>query len=373
MMNNIGLYIHIPFCVQKCKYCDFCSFEKTTKKEREDYTRALCNEILKKAKTVKNRRVDTVFFGGGTPSLLSCEQLSSIFSLLRENYEIDENAEITLELNPATADKEKLLCLFSLGVNRLSIGMQSSSDRELCALGRIHTAEDFISTYRAARDVGFSNINADVMYGIPHQTKQSFSHTLDTLIECGCEHISAYGLKIEEGTPFYSMRDRLSLPDEDEEFEMYLLAAEKLTNAGYSHYEISNYAKNGYQSRHNLRYWRAEEYLGFGVAAYSYIDGERYGNERDIEKYKEKNGICEKTDTERINDRESEYIMLRLRLREGISDVGFLSEFGVLFSEKYKKQLEKFLPTEYMEIKDGRYFLTDRGMYVSNSILLEFI
>ena len=376
MMNNIGIYIHVPFCVQKCKYCDFCSFEKTSEKEREDYTCALCNELVKKAKDAKKRRVDTVFFGGGTPSLLSNDQLARIFSCLRENYEIEENAEITLELNPATANKEKFQFLLSLGVNRLSIGMQSSSDGELSALGRIHTAEDFLSTFRAAREAGFHNINADVMYGIPHQTKESFSRTLDTLIAGDCEHISAYGLKIEENTPFFRIRDSLPLPTEDEEYEMYLLAAEKLKDAGYTHYEISNYAKNGKECLHNLRYWRAEEYLGFGVAAYSYFDGVRYGNERDIEEYIKNNGCCEKTDVEEIKtekDRESEYIMLRFRLHEGICESDFATKFGVSFKEKYQIQLEKFLSSEYMKKEDERYFLTDKGMYVSNSILLEFI
>ncbi len=373
MNKNIGLYIHVPFCIQKCRYCDFCSFEKTSRKERDAYARALCREIEKEAERVPSRTVDTVFFGGGTPSLLSRESLESIFFSLRKSYKIDENAEITLELNPATVDREKLRYLRSLGVNRLSIGMQSGSDRELRALGRIHSREDFLRTFFDAREVGFDNINADVMYGIPHQTAESLSDTLDTLIGCGCEHISAYSLKIEEGTPFYLERDTLPLPSEDEEYEMYLTCVEKLGTAGYTHYEISNYAKNGRECRHNLRYWRGEEYLGFGVAAYSYLDGVRCGNGYDIKEYIEKNGTTEKTDIDRVDDRESEYIMLHLRMKEGICDADFCLEFGELFSEKYSAPLKKFLKTEYMEQNNGRYFLTDKGMYVSNSILLEII
>jgi oxygen-independent coproporphyrinogen-3 oxidase len=278
-------------------------------------------------------------------------------------------------MNPATAEKEKLKHFRQLGINRLSIGMQSSDARELSCLGRVHSYSDFLTTFQDAREARFDNINADVMYGIPHQSIDSFKKTLTSLISLSPEHISAYSLKIEEGTPFYTVRDTLLLPSEEEEYEMYCLCHDMLSSAGYTHYEISNYAKDEKHSRHNLKYWHGEEYLGFGVAAYSYFDAKRYGNTDSISEYIEKNGRCEHIDIDTLTpcDIESEYIMLRLRLREGIDDTDFLLRFGVKFSEKYARQIDKFLHTEYMKCENGRYFLTDEGMYVSNSILIEFI
>lgn len=375
MNNSIGIYVHVPFCVQKCKYCDFCSFDKSTQDVRADYVSALCSELEREAACVRERTVDTVFFGGGTPSLLSICELDKMLSVLHKNYNVQKNAEITLEMNPATANKEKMKSMHQMGINRVSIGMQSSDDKELELLGRIHTYSDFLRTFDDARAAGFDSINADVMYGIPSQTLSSLEKTLSSLTSLSLDHVSAYSLKIEEGTPFYSMRSELSLPCEDEEYGMYLLCTQMLSDAGYSHYEISNYAKKGKQSRHNLKYWRAEEYLGFGVSAYSYLDSKRYGNSRDISDYIKNGGRCTHTDVDELdtNDKMSEYIMLAFRLREGVSEAEFYSRFGVSFSEKYESQLNKFLNSEYMKHEDGRYFLTDKGMYVSNSILVEFI
>ncbi len=375
MNKELGIYIHVPFCVQKCRYCDFCSFEKSEQSTRKDYVDALCNELVQASERAKGRTVDTVFFGGGTPSLLSLDEIHKISHTLHKYYSVTQDAEITLEMNPATANREKLRALREMGINRLSIGVQSSHDSELALLGRIHTYSDFLHGYDDARACGFDNINADVMYGIPDQTSDSFCATLSSIAGLGVEHISAYGLKIEQGTPFYFERDTLRLPSEDEEYEMYQLCAEMLSRSGYSHYEISNYAKDTRQCRHNLKYWRGQEYLGFGISAYSYFDSKRYGNASDLDGYISSEGKPCTVDVECLDEceREREYIMLRLRLREGVSDENFCSEFGVRFSEKYDSVLNKFLNSEYMESADGRYFLTDKGMYVSNSILAELL
>ena len=338
---------------------------------RRQYTLALCRELEKEAERVKGRAVDTVFFGGGTPSLLSCADISLLLDTLAKHYCVKKDAEISMEINPATADVQKLSCIKSAGVNRLSIGMQSAHDCELAALGRIHTHKDFLCTYENARRVGFDNINADVMYGIPNQTCESFHETLKALVSLDCDHVSAYALKIEEGTPFYRDRHTLVLPTEDQEYEMYLDCIKTLACAGFEHYEISNYAKKDKKCRHNLRYWRAGEYLGFGVAAYSYFDGVRYGNGSDVDDYI-KNG-AHIIDRDLVSDKESEYIMLRFRLREGVCREEFKKLFGVDFAEKYRDPIERMTHLGYMKINDGRYFLSDSGMYVSNSVLLEFI
>lgn len=373
--KSVGLYIHIPFCLKRCNYCDFCSYDKLSDADKDAYTGALCAELERESPLLDGYRVDTVFFGGGTPSLLSNEQMENIFSALRKNYICDKDIEISLEINPATAKKEKLELMKSLGVNRLSIGMQSANDEELRLLGRAHNKNDFQTTYNLARSVGFDNINVDLMYGIPNQTAKTFERTLDYAVSLDCEHLSVYGLKIEEGTPFHTKRDSLILPDEDEEYQMYINCAEKLSSVGFLHYEISNYAKKGRECKHNLRYWRDCEYIGFGVSAYSYFNRKRYGNSYDIKKYIENKGECEKINLENIGEkeREYEYIMLALRLREGIRDRDFYSRFGVLFSEKYEKPIKSFENSEFFRVDNGRFYLTDKGMYVSNSIICDFL
>jgi oxygen-independent coproporphyrinogen-3 oxidase len=378
MMTNkksLGLYIHIPFCVKKCNYCDFCSSDRIGQEDKRAYVNALCLELERESEKAKNYEVDTVFFGGGTPSLLSSSQLDAIFRILHNSYAVSPDAEISMEVNPATVDREKLSFIKSLGVNRLSIGMQSLNENELKILGRAHSEKDFYSAYDDARGVGFSNLNVDLMYGIPEQTLSSFERTLKGVVSLKAEHISAYSLKIEENTPFYRMKNELSLPDEDEEYAMYLSCADTLTRAGYSHYEISNYAKEGRECKHNLRYWRGLEYLGFGASAYSFFEGKRYGNPSLVSEYTEKNGECEKTDIEELSlrDEEYEYIMLAFRLREGVSDVEFARRFGIPFSEKYKEIIKKLEKSEFFLSKEGRFYLTDRGMYVSNSILCELL
>ena len=377
MMNKdgIGLYIHIPFCVKKCNYCDFCSFDALKAEDKDLYVSALCNELTHEFEALHGRTVDTVFFGGGTPSLLNEKQFENIFSVIGKYYNRTDSAELSAEINPATASMEKLRFMRSLGINRLSIGMQSLNDNELSLLGRAHTAKDFYSCFENARNSGFDNINVDLMYGIPEQTLSSFERTLDLTLSLGSEHISAYALKIEEGTPFFKSRASLSLPDEDSEYNMYMLCAEKMKGAGYSHYEISNYAKVGRECRHNLRYWKDLEYIGVGVSAYSYFNNKRYGNTNNIADYISNSGICQKVNIEKIGEREREYeyIMLALRLGCGIDDVEFKKLFGVSFFEKYDSAVRMFENSEYAEKTGTNFHLTDKGMYVSNSIIYEFL
>ena len=280
-MKEIGVYIHIPFCIRKCNYCDFCSFAGR-ENDFFSYTEELCRRIELFASQTQKRRAETVYFGGGTPTLLPIECFAMLFDAIKTHFELDGSAEITVECNPATVDGEYLRSLRVLGVNRLSIGAQSANENELELLGRLHSFEDLCISFDCARRARFDNISVDLMYGIPEQTIESFSNTLEKTLSLEPDHISAYGLKIEDGTRFGAMRDTLVLPDEDEEFEMYTLCRKMLEAHGYERYEISNFSKIGKESRHNLRYWELEDYIGFGVAAHSCVDGVRFGNSRDI-------------------------------------------------------------------------------------------
>ena len=372
MKSTLGLYLHIPFCIQKCLYCDFCSFPRVTEELMRDYSREIRRRLVASAPRCADRAVDTVYFGGGTPTLLPISCFEEILACIREHYPLTEDCEITCECNPASADGTYLAALRRLGVNRLSIGLQSAHERELRALGRAHSAEDFRAIFLDARRAGFDNISADVMYGIPHGTPESLGRTLDFLLDLSPEHISAYGLKIEEGTPFDTMRERLPLPDEDTEWEMYRLLSDRLEAAGYRKYEISNFAKRGSESRHNLRYWLGEEYLGFGVAAYSYFGGERFGSSRDLSSFLTGEDITEERIALSPLDRRNEYLMLRLRLSEGISEEEFSARFGVSLSSLYPP-LEERIKGGFLKREEGRISFTDQGFFVSNTILSEML
>ncbi len=371
--DKIGLYVHTPLCLKKCNYCDFCSYPVAGADWRGLYIDKITAEI--ESYNGKNIKLDTIFFGGGTPSLLTAAEFKRICNSINNTFEIDENVEVTLEANPKTFIRENLKEYISCGVNRLSIGLQSIHENELKILGRIHNFDDFIIGYNLARDMGIKNINVDLMYGIPAQTKESFSKTLDCVLSLKPEHISLYGLILEEGTPFWEIKNELNIPNEDEECDMYYIAAEKLRSNGYSHYEISNYAKDGYKSRHNLKYWHSQEYIGVGVSAYSYFNGERYGNSSDISEY-----LSEKS--KKYNYREAidrttemyEYVMLGLRLKEGISLLNYKEYFGEDFmnAERIEK-ISKYINLDYMIIDQDRISLTERGFYISNSILTELL
>jgi oxygen-independent coproporphyrinogen-3 oxidase len=300
--------------------------------------------------------------------------VDDIIRAAKNLFRVEEDAEITLEANPATADAEKLLALRRAGVNRLSVGVQSLSDTELSALGRRHSAKDALSFLESARRAGFTNINVDLMLGIPHQTEMTLRDTLSHILAFSPEHISAYSLMLEEGTPLYEKRVSLPLPDEETEEALNDTVGEILAGAGYEHYEISNYARAGYSCRHNLHYWHSDPYLGFGVAAYSFFGGERYGNHADLGKYLSAPATA-RADTEAVtqNSLAYEWIMLRLRLKEGLCLSEYKARFGVELKEKHGSEIAQFSSLGLMREVGGRLALTERGFRVSNSILVAFM
>ena len=371
-MRTLGLYLHIPFCRSKCRYCDFCSFPQIDSETVERYADELCRRLVASSPLAADRRVDTVYFGGGTPTLLPIEHFCKIMEAIADHYVLTPDCEITAECNPATADYAYLSALRALGVNRLSIGLQSVHENELRALGRAHTFADFQAVFADARRAGFDNVSVDLMYGIPEQTEGSFRTSIRTLAALAPEHISAYGLKIEEGTPFWRVQDALPLPDEDEEYRMYCLLSHELQKAAYHKYEISNFAKDGRESRHNLRYWHGEEYLGFGVAAHSYFGGVRFGNSRDMDGFlRGVDIVCERTALS-PHEREEEAVMLALRLTEGIDLVDFARRAGQDLTDRYPT-IPRMIEGGFMQIQEGRLSFTDQGFFVSNAILAEML
>ena len=374
MMNKGGLYFHIPFCLKKCDYCDFCSFPAVSEEQKKRYAQAMITEMAAYSERAKDVVFDTLFFGGGTPTLLGEKDTFAILSAAHRYFSVSRDAEITIESNPATADEKKLSYLREMGINRLSIGVQSLSDAELSALGRVHTADEALRFYETAVRVGFSNINIDLMYGIPHQTEESARETLARVLALAPTHVSAYSLILEEGTPLFNRRDGLPIPTEEGEEALHTLVREMLTEAGYTHYEISNYAKDGYACRHNLHYWHSEPYLGFGVSAYSFFEGARYGNGHDLTSYLT-SPLGQVTDRERV-DAEAlsyEWVMLRLRLAEGLPLDDYENTFGVRFEKKYAPLIEKYEKVGLMQVSDGRLWLTEQGMRLSNAILVDFL
>lgn len=370
-MKRLGLYVHIPFCIRKCFYCDFCSFPGSDSTRMRAYTEELCRRLAIASEQVGEREVDTVYFGGGTPTLLPADCMERLMEAVRR-FSLREDAEITWECNPASIGREGLGFLRGLGVNRLSIGLQSVHENELTALGRVHGFSDFCRTYEDARAAGFDNISVDLMYGIPEQTLASFEASLDRVLAMEPEHLSSYGLKIEEGTRFDAVKDTLALPDEDTELAMYLTLCDRAGGAGLSHYEISNFAKAGRESRHNLRYWRGEEYLGFGVAAHSYFAGERFGNSRDLAAFLRGEEIVTERDALTEEDRRAEFLMLGLRLGAGISLEEYRRSFGEELTEAYPV-INGFLDGGFLAREGDRIFFTPKGFFVSNHILSELI
>ncbi len=371
MKKELGIYIHIPFCKSKCGYCDFCSFVGMSESVRSAYADELCKRMRAHSALAGEYTVQTVYFGGGTPSLLSAEELGKILGCLFECFDVSPNAEITLECNPATAEGKYFRAIRGLGINRLSIGLQSASDAELSALGRIHTAAEFSECFYDARAAGFDNISADLMYGIPLQDEKSLEMSIDFLISHSPEHISAYGLTIESGTDFDYRRDTLCVADGDTQAAMYCLLGSRLESAGYEKYEISNFSKRGYESRHNLGYWQCREYLGFGVAAHSYFGSQRYGNSRDIEAFLRGEDICAEREKICDEDRRLEYVMLGLRLCRGIRYDEYFREFGRDFLSDYR--IERYVNGGFMTENGKSAAFTERGFLVSNQILSELL
>ena len=377
MKNNrripLELYVHIPFCVRKCQYCDFLS-GPSDEETKDRYIEALLKEI-RAAEHTEDYEIVSVFIGGGTPSALKAEAIASIMRTLQEQFFFCEDAEVTIEANPGTVDLEKLTIYRNVGINRLSLGLQSTDAEELKLLGRIHSYEEFLKSYEWAREAGFSNINIDLMFAIPGQTGEAWRQHLYQVAELNPEHISAYSLIIEEGTPF--AEQNLDLPDEDTEYQMYEDTAEILERYGYRQYEISNYAKQGYMCRHNAGYWQRREYLGFGLGASSLYRGMRFLNTRRMQEY-----LKESRNPDQIrkdvtvlsrNERIEEFMFLGLRMTEGISEKKFEENFDVRLMDVYGDILQKYEETGFMEHIETKWRLTRKGIHVSNHILAEFL
>ena len=371
--SPMEIYIHIPFCIRKCDYCDFLS-GPSGPKEQADYVQALLREI-QAVEEGEGRSVSSIFIGGGTPSVLDERLLGDILREIRNRFKIEECAEITIEVNPGTANIGKLQAYREMGINRLSIGLQSPQDRELKILGRIHNYEQFLETYQEARTVGFDNINIDLMSAIPDQTYEGWVKNLRTVAELEPEHISAYSLIVEEGTPFAARK--LNLPDEDTEYNMYEATAQILKEYGFEQYEISNYARKGRKCRHNVGYWTRQDYLGFGLGASSLYGKERFANTADMKKYlknsKNPEKIREKEPSLTREDEMAEFMFLGLRMTKGISKADFQRCFGCTIESVYGEVLEKYESMELLLEKDGRIFLSREGIHVSNSIMAEFL
>ena len=377
MKNNrripLELYVHIPFCVRKCQYCDFLS-GPSDEETKDRYIEALLKEI-RAAEHTEDYEIVSVFIGGGTPSALKAEAIASIMRTLQEQFFFCEDAEVTIEANPGTVDLEKLTIYRNVGINRLSLGLQSTDAEELKLLGRIHSYEEFLKSYEWAREAGFSNINIDMMFAIPGQTGEAWRQHLYQVAELNPEHISAYSLIIEEGTPF--AEQNLDLPDEDTEYQMYEDTAEILERYGYRQYEISNYAKQGYMCRHNAGYWQRREYLGFGLGASSLYGGMRFSNTRRMQEY-----LKESRNPDQIrkdvtvlsrNERIEEFMFLGLRMTEGISEKKFEENFDVRLMDVYGDILQKYEETGFMEHIETKWRLTRKGIHVSNHILADFL
>ena len=362
-----GIYIHIPFCIRKCPYCDFYSF-KADETEKDSYLKAvlLC---LSKWKEKISDSIDTVYFGGGTPSVFGESRISKVLSFIKDNYDLCDDAEITVECNPSSVSGEFFAEIKNAGVNRISMGMQSAVDKERLTLGRLSDTCQVKNAVDMAKRVGFDNISLDIMLGVPYQTMESLDESIDFLLWLDIPHISAYMLKVEEGTPFEKMADSLPLADEDETAEMYLHTSERLSSAGYKHYEISNFAKEGKESRHNNRYWKGENYIGIGPSAHSFFDGKRFYYSRSFEEFIKG---AEPIDDGFGGDRE-EYIMLRLRLSEGLNFKEYEKKFGEKPEKDKIENMKKYVKAGLAVIDDEGIRLTPEGFLLSNTIIAEML
>ena len=377
-MKNLGLYIHIPFCRSKCEYCDFYSLGGGRNKELMDkYLQAVTAHIRECGSLAPGYEVDTVYFGGGTPSFFGAEGLERILTEIFKRFHMAKSPEISLEANPDSVTLSALSRLYRAGFNRISIGVQSDDDEMLKKLGRPHNFADARNAVSNARRAGFENVSLDLMYGLPGQTQAQWESTLQNVLTLEPDHLSCYGLKVEEGTKLWEYKDMANLPDDDAQADMYLYAAETLEKVGLDQYEISNFARRGYESRHNLKYWLGEEYLGFGPTAASDFAGKRFTIQRDIHAYIDgvlkQDVILSECETIPMRERAGEYVMLRLRTTHGLEaeeyQMSFLLPFGPL--EKRLQRYEKNGMAKCGE--DGRWRLTPKGFLVSNSIILDLL
>ncbi len=365
-MNSIGIYIHVPFCRGKCPYCDFYSVNLS-----DELLTAYTDETIRRINELKPYGIaaDTIYFGGGTPSLLGGGNILRIMSALRECVTVAPNAEITVEANPSADLGEFLHGCSEAGVNRLSLGMQSAVPRELAAIGRRHSPDDILRAMDCAHSVGIENISLDLMLGIPHQTSDSLNTSLEFINKSAPSHVSAYMLKIEEGTPFYDARNSLIIPDDDGMADLYEQAFSALEGFGYAQYEISNAARNGVVSRHNVKYWNCDEYIGLGPAAHGFFTGRRYFFGRSLTDYL--NGIEPQFDC--IGGTEEEYVMLRLRLAEGLTECGMVERFGHGIPAEIRSKAVHFEKFGLCRCDEKGISLTRQGMLVSNGIIAELL
>ena len=392
--EELSLYIHIPFCVRKCGYCDFLS-APADEKARDRYVQALLMEIERYRGTeTADRKIKTLYIGGGTPSILSVNQLDCIIQKIKCTFNFCDDIEASMEMNPGTASKEKCRALYQMGINRLSIGLQSTNDKELNTLGRIHSYEDFINTYTWCREAGFQNINVDLMAALPYQTVESYTTGLRKIIRLAPEHISAYSLILEEGTPFYQEYNSgcYPLPDEEQERLMYRETEQILAQAGYERYEISNYAKKGYACRHNLVYWQGGDYLGLGLGSSSYMDGVRFHNTTDFNTYVNQGAYVENREELSVQAKMEEFMFLGLRVMAGVSGTEFEKRFGKTMEDVYGDVLRKHEEEGLLQIerKEDRkeaaaaepakgktniekVMLTTNGVDVSNYVFADFL
>ena len=370
MPAPLGLYIHIPFCKSKCVYCDFYSLPRSESR-MDDYTDALCAHLAETAPFAAGHLVDTVYFGGGTPSYLGTKRLVKILKTILKKYKVDKQAEITLEANPDSAgDWKELRTLRRCGFNRLSLGMQSADDEELSEIGRVHTMAQTEAAVEAARKAKFQNLSLDLIYGLPHQTLEGWQKNLSAALDLTPEHLSCYGLKVEEGTPLFARRGTAGLPGDDAQADMYLYTVEFLKAQGYEQYEISNFARPGHASRHNLKYWTLGEYAGFGPGAYSDFGGVRYGYIRDLDRYIAGELVLAESEHIPASEREMEYIMLRLRTTEGMNIREFENRFRRRF-DPLGARLEVYADHGLAQRTEQGWRLTPRGFLVSNQIIGE--
>lgn len=372
-MSHFGIYIHIPFCQKKCQYCDFISFDQCDETIQEKYVQAILEEI---DDCEISKKVSTIYIGGGTPSILPAEAIAKLLEKLKQKFELEKDAEITIEVNPGTVDFEKLRQYKEMGINRLSIGLQAVQNRLLALLGRIHQFEDFENVYREARKAGFCNINVDLMLGLPTQTLEEIQESLQTIIALKPEHISLYSLILEEGTALEKLvsEDKLKMISEDLERKMYWETKKTLDRNGYFHYEISNFAQEGFESKHNLACWKQEEYIGFGVAAHSYRDKKRFSNVTDLMEYsKDSKSSKVLEEKQSFEEQAKEYMMLGLRKIKGVSISEFEQKFQVHPLFYFRFEISKLEEEGLLEVDLDEIRLTKKGLDFANLVFEEFV
>ncbi len=368
-VRNLAIYVHIPFCKQKCKYCDFNSFYVDEEGKIHQYIKAVCKQIEYYSNSATDFTVTSVYFGGGTPSFIKEKYIKFIMEKIKKFYKVSEDAEITIEVNPGTITLKKLKKYREIGINRISIGVQTLNDKLLMEIGRIHTAQEARECFHLAREAGFYNISMDIMFGLPDQEIKDIENTLDEFMSFNPEHISAYSLKVEAGTVFGKLyaEKKLNLPSESSERDMYYLIKRKLKKFGYNQYEISNFSKPGYESKHNMAYWKRQDYLGVGISAASCFNEVRFTNTYNFLEYIN-NPIDNFSESEILTEDviESERIILGLRLLEGVNE-------GNFNKKEWKQSLKKLIEKGLLTNSDGKIILTDKGLDLANQVFVEFI